>query len=195
MQFCAKIEIYSWLLTTYTTILVIFETTNTSKMKKFKIEFKWSLIISFIFLAWMTLEKQLGFHDEKIKWQIAFTLLILFPNILLYYLALVDKKNNYYNGVMIWRQGFISGVVISFFIVILSPITQFITHEFITPLYFEKMISLSVESKRMTLEQAQNYFNLTAYIWQSISGGLSFGVVIGAIIAYLLKPKEPKNIK
>ena len=36
----------------------------------------------------------------------------------------------------------------------------------------------------MTLEQAQNYFNLTAYIWQSISGGLSFGVVIGAIIAY-----------
>ncbi len=195
MQFCAKIEIYSWLLTTYTTILVNFETTNTSKMKKFKIEFKWSLIISFIFLAWMTLEKQLGFHDEKIKWQIAFTLLILFPNFLLYYLALVDKKNNYYNGVMIWRQGFISGVVISFFIVILSPITQFITHEFITPLYFEKMISLSVESKRMTLEQAQNYFNLTAYIWQSISGGLSFGVVIGAIIAYLLKPKEPKNIK
>ena len=41
-------------------------------MKKFKIEFKWAVIMSIIFLAWMTLEKQLGFHDEKIKWQMFF---------------------------------------------------------------------------------------------------------------------------
>ena len=50
---------------------------------------------------------------------------------------------------------------------------------------------LSVESKRLTLQEAQSYFNLTAYIWQSISGGLSFGVVIGAIVAYILKTKTP----
>ncbi|MCD8518479.1 MAG: hypothetical protein LRY32_01965 [Flavobacterium sp.] len=36
-------------------------------MKKFTIEFKWAIISIIIFLAWMTLEKQLGFHDEKIK--------------------------------------------------------------------------------------------------------------------------------
>ena len=81
-------------------------------MKKFKIEFKWAVIMSIIFLAWMTLEKQLGFHDEKIKWQMFFTMLIIFPNFLLYYLALSDKKKNYYNGEMNWKQGFISGVVI-----------------------------------------------------------------------------------
>ena len=92
---------------------------------------------------------------------------------------------------MNWKQGFISGVVISFIVVIFSPITQFITHEFITPNYFEKLITLSVESKRLTLEEAKSYFNLTAYIWQSISGGLSFGIVIGAIVAYILKPKTP----
>ena len=40
-------------------------------------------------------------------------------------------------------------------------------------------------------EEAKRYFNLTAFIWQSISGGLSFGVVIGAIVAYILKPKTP----
>lgn len=173
------------------TILANFEATkNRNKMKKFKIEFKWAVIMSIIFLAWMTLEKQLGFHDEKIKWQIAFTMLIILPNFLLYYLALSDKKKNYYNGVMNWRQGFISGVVLSFIFVFFSPITQFITHEFISPNYFDKLIAYSVESKKLTLEDAQNYFNLTAYIWQSISGGLSFGVVIGAIIAYILKPKE-----
>ena len=88
-------------------------------MKKFAIEIKWAIISIIIFLAWMTLEKQLGFHDEKIKWQMFFTMLIIFPNFILYYLALRDKKKNYYNGEMSWKQGFISGVVISFIIVIL----------------------------------------------------------------------------
>lgn len=158
-------------------------------MKKFAIEIKWAIISIIIFLAWMTLEKQLGFHDEKLKWQMVFTLLILFPTFLIYYLALRDKKKNYYQNNMNWKQGFISSIVISFVVAIFSPISQFITHEFITPDYFEKMISLSVESKRMTLEQAQNYFNLSAYIWQSISGGISMGVVIGAIVAYLIRTK------
>ena len=58
----------------------------------------------------------------------------------------------------------LSTVVISFIVVIFSPITQFITHEFITPNYFDKLITLSVESKRLTLEEAQSYFNLSAYI-------------------------------
>lgn len=158
-------------------------------MKKFAIEIKWAIISIIIFLAWMTLEKQLGFHDEKLKWQMVFTLLILFPTFLIYYLALRDKKKNYYQNNMNWKQGFVSSIVISFVVAIFSPISQFITHEFITPDYFEKMISLSVESKRMTLEQAQNYFNLSAYIWQSISGGISMGVVIGAIVAYLIRTK------
>lgn len=158
-------------------------------MKKFTIEFKWAIISIIIFLAWMTLEKQLGFHDEKLKWQMVFSLLIILPTFIVYYLALWDKKRNYYQNNMNWKQGFISSIVISFMVAIFSPITQFITHEFITPDYFEKMISLSVESKRMTLEQAQNYFNLTAYIWQSISGGISMGVVIGAIVAYLIRTK------
>ncbi len=35
-------------------------------MKKFKIEFKWAVIMSIIFLAWMTLEKQLG--DSVSDW-------------------------------------------------------------------------------------------------------------------------------
>jgi hypothetical protein len=163
-------------------------------MKKFTIEFKWAVIMVIVFLAWMTLEKQLGFHDEKIKWQLFFTMLFIFPNFLLYYLALSDKKKNYYNGIMNWKQGFISGVVLSFIVVIFSPITQFITHEFITPNYFDKLIALSVESKRLTLEEAKAYFNLTAYIWQNISSGLSFGVVIAALIAYLFKPKTTPKV-
>ena len=91
---------------------------------------------------------------------------------------------------MNWRQGFISAIIISFIVAVFSPLAQFITHEIISPLYFEKLIKLSVENQRMTKEQAENYFNLTSYIWQSISGGISSGVVIGAIVAYLIRTKS-----
>ena len=160
-------------------------------MKKFKIEFKWAVVIMIITLAWMTLEKQLGFHDEKLKWQMFFGMLIIIPNFILYFLALRDKKKNYYNGEMNWKQGFISGIVISFIVAIFSPLTQFITYEFIVPNFFDKMIALSVESKRLTEEEAKSYFNLSASIWQNISNGLSYGIVLGAIVAYILKTKTP----
>ncbi len=159
-------------------------------MKKFSIEFKWAIIANILFLAWMTLEKQLGFHNEKIKWHMAFTLLFFIPSFLIYLLALLDKKKNYYQNNMNWRQGFISAIIISFIVAVFSPLAQFITHEIISPLYFEKLIKLSVENQRMTQEQAENYFNLTSYIWQSISGGISSGVVIGAIVAYLIRTKS-----
>ena len=85
-------------------------------MKKFSIEFKWAIIANILFLAWMTLEKQLGFHNEKIKWQMAFTLLFFIPSFLIYLLALLDKKKNYYQNNMNWRQGFISAIIISFIV-------------------------------------------------------------------------------
>ena len=65
-------------------------------MKKFSIEFKWAIITTIIFLAWMTLEKQLGFHTEKIKWEPLFNILYIFPLFLLYFLALREKKIKFY---------------------------------------------------------------------------------------------------
>ncbi len=162
-------------------------------MKKFKIEFKWAIIMSIIFLAWMTLEKELGFHTIKIKWQPLFNLLYIFPTFLLYYLALSEKKNVYYNHNMDWKQGIISAIIISFISVIFSPITQFITHEFISPDFLENSINETVLSKKLTLEEAKEYTTLTSSIWKNISDGLSFGVVIGAIVAYILKPKSTES--
>ena len=99
---------------------------------KFGIEIKWSIVSIIIFLAWMTLEKKLGFHSYKIKWQPLFNLLYIFPTFILYFLALREKKNKFYNGNINWKQGLISAIVISFIIVIFSPITQFITFSFKT---------------------------------------------------------------
>ena len=158
-------------------------------MKKFSIEFKWALITILVFLAWMTLEKELGFHDEKIKWEPLFNILYIFPLFLVYFLALLDKKTNYYKGNMNWKQGIIAAIVISFIMVLFSPISQFILHEFISPNFLNNTINYTVAAKKLSLEGAKEYTTLSSSIWKNISDSLSFGVVIGAIVAYILKTK------
>ena len=170
-------------------IVNLMHQTKAYQMKKFSIEFKWAIITTIIFLAWMTLEKQLGFHTEKIKWEPLFNILYIFPLFLLYFLALREKKIKFYYGTMNWKQGIISAIVISFIIVVFSPIAQFILHEFISPNFLTNTINYTVESKKLSLEEAKEYTTLSSSIWKNISDSLSFGVVIGAIVAYLLKTK------
>ena len=164
-------------------------------MKKFAIEIKWGLIAVVFQLLWMVLEKQLGYHDIKIKWQMLFTLLVVLPLFALYFFGLWEKKKRYYNNQMSWMQGFISAMIIAVVGVILSPMSQFVIYEFITPNYFENMIIYTVSSNKLSLEAAQTNFNLSSAIWQSISGGLSTGLVIGALAAYLVRTKNTETTK
>lgn len=164
-------------------------------MKKFAIEIKWALIFILLFLAWMTLEKEMGYHDINIKWQPVFNLLFIFPTFILYVLALLEKKKKYYQDQMSWKQGMITAIIISFIIVFLSPITQFIIHEIISPDFLNNTINYTVSQKKLTLTQAKEYTTLTSSIWKNISDGLSFGVVIGAIVAYLIQSKTIESTK
>ena len=68
---------------------------------------------------------------------------------------------------------------------------QIIFHKAIAPEFFPNMIEYSV-SKGNSREVAENYFNLSSYILQSIFGTLSFGVVISAIVALILQTKNKK---
>ena len=158
-------------------------------MKKYSIEIKWGIIFSLVSLAWMFLEKGLGWHDENIAQHAIYTNFFAIVAIVLYVLALLDKRKNYFNGTMTWSQGFISGIIISIVVAILSPLAQYLTHEFITPDYFDNVIAYAVESGAMTQEAAEEYFNLTSYIIQSFFFALVVGVVTSAIVAYFVKRK------
>ncbi|WP_300437074.1 DUF4199 domain-containing protein [Christiangramia sp.] len=159
-------------------------------MKKFSIEIKWGIIFSIVSLLWMFLEKGLGWHDENIAQHAIYTNLFAIVAIVLYVLALLDKRKNFYNGKMNWSQGFISGIVISVVVAILSPLAQYITHEFITPNYFDNVIEYTVENGAMTRSAAEEYFNLTSYIIQSFFFALVVGVVTSAIVAFFVKTKK-----
>jgi len=162
-------------------------------MKNFKTEIKWALIFSFTTLFWMYLEKTIGLHDKYIAKQAIYTNLIAIPYIVIFYLAIREKKQEYFKGNMTWQQGLVSGGIMSVLIAIVAPIVQYIVSKSITPHYFENVISYSVESGRMGLESAQAYFSLKSYMIQSVFGALAMGVVTSAIVSLFLKTPVKKK--
>ncbi len=160
-------------------------------MKKFKIELKWAVVFMASLLLWMALEKAVGLHDEHINLQQYVTMVYMVPAILIYVLALKDIKKNYYLGKMSYKQGFVSGLIISVIVTVFSPLNQWIISEVITPNYFENVIAYSVETGYyQNVEEAQAQFNLKNYIIQSTIWALGMGLITSAIVAFFVKTKS-----
>ena len=155
-------------------------------MKKYKIEVKWSLIFIVAFLVWMGIENVAGLHTEHIDKHMYYTNLFGVVAIIVYTLALIDKRRNFYNGRMSWKQGFISGLIITIIVVVISPLTQLIVHKIIAPSYFENAIEYGVGLGKDP-ETLEGYFNLRSYILQSLFGTLSLGIVTSAVVALFVK--------
>lgn len=164
-------------------------------MKKFAIEIRWGIQFSIVSLVWMIFEKTMGWHDKLISKQAIFTNLFAFVGVGIYFIALADKKKKYYNGKMDWRQGFISGMILSTVTAVLNPMVQSITYTYITPEFFNNIIEYQVSHKFQTQSQAEMYFNLTSFTIQGIFGAFSFGVLTSVIVAFVLRTKILTNEK
>jgi hypothetical protein len=158
-------------------------------MANIKIELKWALIFIAAILLWMVLERVSGLHDTYIDMHVIFTNFFAVPAIIIYVLALLDKRNNFYRGKMSYTQGFVSGLIITIIVVVLSPLSQYITHTFITPQYFPNIIEYAVQQGQMLRDAAEEYFNMQSYIVQSLIGAALMGLVTSAIVAFFLKKK------
>lgn len=163
-------------------------------MAKIKLEIKWALIFVAMSLLWMLLEKLVGLHGTHIDKHMYLTNLFAIPAIIVYVLALKDKKKKDYNGHMTYKQGLISGLIITFIVALLSPLTQWIISTIITPEYFPNVIAYSVETGyHNSLEEAEAYFNLPNYIKQSTIGALIMGTVTSAIVAIFVWTKNKEE--
>ena len=159
-------------------------------MEKFKIEFKWAVIYSICLLIWMYFEKTMGWHDEKVKFQPIYTMLFGFIIVIIYVLALLDKKKNYYNNFIDWKQSFLSGAILSLLVALFTPFVLYITFEYLSPEYFKNIINYKIQNSKMTLEDAEKYFSLSNYMYTNAFSNLSNGIVISAIISYFIKSKS-----
>lgn len=160
-------------------------------MKNLKIEVKWAIIFSIVALCWMVLEKVSGLHGKYIDYHLYLTNLFAIPAIIVMVKELKEKKNVFYNGDMSYRQGFISGTILSVFIALLSPLTQWITSNIITPEFFPNVIKRSVETGYYkTTAEAEAFFNYQNYAQQGMIGALVMGIITTAIAMLFLRSKK-----
>jgi hypothetical protein len=103
-------------------------------------------------------------------------------------LALKVKRNKFYNGIMNFKQGFVSGLIITIIVTVFSPLNQWIISEVITPDYFENVINYSVETGYYeTRKEAEDFFNLESYILQSTIFAFISGIITSAIVAFFVR--------
>lgn len=159
-------------------------------MKNIRIEIKWGILFILVGLIWMVFEKAMGWHDVHIDKHATYTLFIAPIAIAVYVFALLDKKRNFYGGKMTYMQGFIAGLIITLVVVILSPLSQYITSTYITPDYFKNVIEYSVTSGQMDQQAAAEYFNLKSYMMQSVIGAAVMGLITSAVVAFFVRSKS-----
>lgn len=158
-------------------------------MKNIKIEIKWAIIFTLMMLLWMLLERLAGLHDKNIEYHAVVTNFVAIPAIAIYVLALLDKRKNYFNGKMTYKQGFLTGLIMTLFVTALSPLSQILTVTVITPEYFSNMIKFTVEQGKMTQEAAETAFNLNSYLLQTVIFTPVMGIVTTAIVAIFTRKK------
>lgn len=159
-------------------------------MKKNVIELKWALIFTLVGLLWMVLEKWSGLHGKYIDYHLYLTNLFAIPAIWMMVAALKEKKNVFYSGKMSYMQGFWSGLLLTVFIAILSPLAQWVTTYVITPEYFPNVIKRSVELGYFeSTEEAQAQFNFGNYARQGLIGALVMGIVTTAVAMLFIQTR------
>lgn len=159
-------------------------------MRSYRTETKWAMLFMLMTLGWMVLERAAGLHDKYISRHAIFTNFIAIPAILLYVLALREKRQRDYGGSITYRQAFMSGLIVTLIITVFSPATQYITSTWITPHFFDNMISYAVREGKSTQPEAEAYFNLKSYIQQGLIGAPVMGLITTAIVAFFVSRKK-----
>jgi hypothetical protein len=122
-------------------------------------------------------------YNQHIDKHEIYTNFIALPAIAIYVFALLDKRKNFYGGTMSYKQGFISGLIITLIVTAFSPLTQYITTTIIAPQYFPNVIKYAVDAQKMTQQEANDFFSLKNYIVQGLIGAPIMGLVTTAIVA------------
>lgn len=156
-------------------------------MKKYSRELKWAVIFIVVTLVWMVLEKAAGLHGEHIDKHAIYTNLFAIPAIAVYVFALREKRDKDLGGTMSWKQGFVSGAIITLIITILSPLAQWLVHYLITPEFFQVAMEYAVESGALSRPEAEAYFTIGGYIVQSMMGAFIMGMITSAAVAFFVK--------
>jgi hypothetical protein len=157
---------------------------------KYQTEFKWASILFTVTLLWKVFEKIMGWHGPQIEKHALYSNMydLLFVTIFVFALLGIRKKR--FAGEMTWKQGFLSGLIITVLITAVSPITQFLAHKVISPEFFPNIINLAVENGVLSSETAEAKFNLNNYILENLVGTAIIGTVCALLLPLFMMKKH-----
>jgi Protein of unknown function (DUF4199) len=163
-------------------------------IQQYKFEIKWAIIFAAASLVWTVVEKGLGWHGPLIAKHELYTLFFMPVAFVIYAIALLAKKKEL-GGYMTWKEGLVSGTVIGAVVALLAPVTQVITHKVISPEYFPNVIAYAVQKGKTSQADADAFFNLPSYIFQSSIGAVLAGLVTAAIVSVFVRKERPSKTK
>ncbi|MCB0428644.1 MAG: DUF4199 domain-containing protein [Flavobacteriales bacterium] len=153
-------------------------------MKSFgRIEFKWAVIFSVFSIAWVFFEKSMGWHDRLIDRHDSMTLLIVLPSALIYVLAMRDKRKRHTEREWGWLYAFRSGLGLTGFITLLTPLVGWFCLTYVSPDFFANMIHYMVNEQGQDPDDMERYFNMSAYITMFMVGRATLGIAGSALLA------------
>lgn len=162
-------------------------------MRNVNTEIKWAVIFTVVALLWVSLEKLSGLHDTHIALHAYLTNLFFFPAVAVYVFALKEKRRKL-NGAATYGQLFISGLLMSVFVGLLSLGSSYVTHTIISPDYFANVSKFSVEKGMLTEEAAAQQFNLKSYMMMGAVFSVIAGIITTAVVAAFVKRKQKKEV-
>lgn len=137
----------------------------------------------------MFLERLSGLHSTYIDKHTIYTNFFAIAAVLIFVFAFNEIRRHKYPDGISWVKGIISGIVITTAVALLSPLSQWIIHTFITPDYFPNIIKYSTAEGILDAETAKQHFSLGSYIFQSSLFAMVSGVITSAIVALFFKKR------
>lgn len=162
-------------------------------MKKFSLEFKWAIIFSLMTLVWIFLERILGFHGDKVDQHATFTNFVAIPSIAIYIFGILEKRRKHFGGKMNYAEGFITGLKITLFVMLLSPLVNYLALVFVSPNYLTNIGTYAVSNNLISQEQADVTFSLTSYILQGLIGAGIMGFLTTTVVAIFTRRLRKPN--
>ncbi|RZJ65235.1 MAG: DUF4199 domain-containing protein [Flavobacterium sp.] len=159
-------------------------------MKKFSIEIKWGILLTLLLIASAIVEKEMGLYQKP-----DFTYFLLSPlafapfGMFIYVMFYREKKKDYFNGNMNWRQGFFAGLMLTAIVTVLVPVQKNVIHRVIAPELFENTITEMTAKGKRTRVEAEEYANMSSSIYNGMQLVLSSGVVASAMLSLLYRNK------
>jgi hypothetical protein len=93
---------------------------------------------------------------------------------------------------MPWKNGFLSGLIMTVMITLITPLTLYVTINFITPDFFSNAIKYAVVTEKSVQADAEKYFSFGNYLVQSLIGAPLMGILTSAVVAVFTRGKKTK---